>query len=39
MKSRQELVLAFIAVLELVRTESVKLLQKNTFGEIILKKA
>ena len=38
MKSRQELVLAFIAVLELVRTESVKLLQKNTFGEIILKK-
>ena len=38
MKSRQEIVLAFIAVLELVRTESVKLLQKNTFGEIILKK-
>ena len=38
MKSRQELVLAFIAVLELVRTESVKLLQKNTFGDIILKK-
>jgi segregation and condensation protein A len=38
MKSRQELVLAFIAVLELVRTESIKLLQKNTFGDIILKK-
>ena len=38
MKSRQELVLAFIAVLELVRTENIKLLQKKTFGEIILKK-
>jgi segregation and condensation protein A len=38
MKSRQEIVLAFIAVLELVRTESIKLLQENTFGDIILKK-
>lgn len=38
MKSRQELVLAFIAVLEIVRTENVKLLQEKVFGEIILKK-
>jgi segregation and condensation protein A len=37
MKSKQELVLAFIAVLEIVRTESVKLLQEIVFGEIILK--
>lgn len=38
MHTRQELVTAFIAVLEIVRTESVKLLQRKTFGEIILKK-
>lgn len=38
MKSKQELVLAFIAVLEIVRTESVKLLQEKVFGEIILRK-
>ena len=37
-KSKSELVLAFIAVLEIVRTESVKLLQDKTFGEIILTK-
>ena len=37
MRSKRELVTAFIAVLEIVRTESVKLTQKNTFGEIILK--
>ena len=37
--SRSELVLAFIAVLEIVRTESVKLLQDKTFGDIILRKA
>lgn len=37
MRSRQELVLAFIAVLELVRTENIKLLQKKTFGDVILK--
>jgi segregation and condensation protein A len=36
--SRQELVTAFIAVLEIVRTESVKLLQRKTFGDIILRK-
>jgi segregation and condensation protein A len=38
MKSRQELVLAFIAVLEIVRTESVKLLQEKVFGDIVLRK-
>ena len=38
MQSRSELVLAFIAVLEIVRTESVKLLQDITFGTIILRK-
>jgi segregation and condensation protein A len=37
MHSKRELVTAFIAVLEIVRTESVKLIQKKTFGEIILK--
>ena len=38
MQNKQELVLAFIAVLEIVRTESVKLLQKDVFGDIILRK-
>jgi segregation and condensation protein A len=38
MHTRRELVTAFIAVLEIVRTESVKLLQSSTFGDIILKK-
>ncbi|MCY7345260.1 MAG: segregation/condensation protein A [Pyrinomonadaceae bacterium] len=38
MRTKQEIVLAFIAVLELVRTESVKLTQSATFGEIILRK-
>ncbi|HXH68842.1 MAG TPA: segregation/condensation protein A [Pyrinomonadaceae bacterium] len=38
MHSRQELVLAFIAVLELVRTESIKLVQNKTFGDVILRK-
>ncbi len=38
MRTRQELVLAFIAVLELVRTEGINLLQSKTFGEIILRK-
>ena len=37
MKTKHELVLAFISVLEIVRTESVKLVQKKTFGDIILK--
>ena len=38
MRSKSELVTAFIAILEIVRTESVKVLQSKTFGEIILKK-
>lgn len=37
--SKRELVTAFIAVLEIVRTESVRLTQKTTFGDILLKKA
>ena len=39
MRSKRELVTAFMAILEIVRTESVKLLQDVTFGDIILKKA
>ncbi len=38
MQNKQELVLAFIAVLEIVRTENVKLLQENVFGDIVLRK-
>jgi segregation and condensation protein A len=38
MHSKRELVTAFIAVLEIVRTEAVKLIQSTTFGEIILRK-
>ena len=38
MHSKRELVTAFVAVLEIVRTESVKLLQPKTFGDIILRK-
>ena len=38
MHTRRELVTAFIAVLEIVRTESVKLTQDATFGEITLQK-
>ncbi len=36
--SRRELVTAFIAVLEIVRTESVRLIQKTVFGDVILKR-
>lgn len=36
MRTRNELVLAFISILEIVRTESVRLMQKKTFGDIIL---
>ena len=39
MPSRHDLVLAFIAVLEIVRTESVRLIQEQVFGEIFLKKS
>lgn len=38
-KTRNELVLAFIAVLEIVRTENVRMRQKKTFGDIILSRA
>lgn len=38
MHSKRELVTAFVAVLEIVRTESVKLTQATTFGDVILKK-
>jgi segregation and condensation protein A len=38
MHSKRELVTAFIAVLEIVRTGNVKLMQKKTFGDILLKK-
>jgi segregation and condensation protein A len=38
-KTRNELVLAFISILEIVRTESVKLMQNKTFGDIFLELA
>ena len=38
MQNKRELVTAFIAVLEIVRTEPVRLLQAATFGDIILRK-
>lgn len=38
MHTRRELVTAFIAVLEIVRTEGVKLVQSKTFGDIVLTK-
>ncbi|HYE64977.1 MAG TPA: segregation/condensation protein A [Pyrinomonadaceae bacterium] len=34
-RSRRELVLAFLSVLELVRTTEISLIQRETFGEII----
>src|SRR6185295_13428804 len=34
-RSRRELVLAFLSVLELVRTTEIKLFQRETFGDII----
>jgi segregation and condensation protein A len=34
-ESRRELVLAFLSVLELVRTTEIKLIQRQTFGDII----
>ncbi len=36
LQTRQELVLAFIATLEIVRTESVRLIQETAFGDIII---
>jgi segregation and condensation protein A len=34
-RSRRELVVAFLSVLELVRTTEIKLIQKQTFGDIV----
>jgi len=34
-RSRRELVVAFLSVLELVRTTEIKLIQKETFGDIV----
>jgi chromatin segregation and condensation protein Rec8/ScpA/Scc1 (kleisin family) len=34
-RSRRELVLAFLSVLELVRTTEIKLFQRETFGDIL----
>lgn len=36
LETKQELVLAFIASLEIVRTESVRMVQESTFGDILL---
>ena len=38
-KTRRELVLAFLSVLEMVRTSEVKLFQRETFGDIIARVA
>ena len=38
-RSRRELVLAFLSVLELVRTTEVKLFQRETFGDIVARVA
>src|SRR6267378_1000883 len=38
-KSRRELVLAFLSVLELVRTTEIKLFQSETFGDIVARVA
>jgi segregation and condensation protein A len=37
LETKRELVTAFVAVLEIVRTESVRLIQRKTFADIILK--
>lgn len=37
LKTKNELVLAFISILEIVKTEAVRLVQKKTFGDIFLK--
>ncbi|MBX3289375.1 MAG: segregation/condensation protein A [Acidobacteria bacterium] len=38
MRNKRELVTAFIAVLEIVRTEGVRLIQKRVFDDIVLRK-
>lgn len=37
LETKRELVTAFVAVLEIVRTESMKLIQRKTFADIILR--
>jgi chromatin segregation and condensation protein Rec8/ScpA/Scc1 (kleisin family) len=37
--SRRELVIAFLSVLELVRTTEIRLFQRETFGDIIARVA
>ncbi len=39
MHTRRELVTAFLAVLEIVRTEGIRMVQRKTFGAILLRKA
>jgi chromatin segregation and condensation protein Rec8/ScpA/Scc1 (kleisin family) len=38
MHTRREIVTAFFAILEIVRTENIRLTQSATFGDIILRK-
>ena len=38
-RSRRELVVAFLSVLELVRTTDVNLVQEQTFGDIVVRVA
>ena len=38
-RSRRELVVAFLSVLELVRTKEIKLIQEQTFGDIVARVA
>jgi segregation and condensation protein A len=38
-RSRRELVVAFLSVLELVRTTEIKLFQEHTFGDIVARVA
>jgi len=38
-RSRRELVLAFLSVLELVRTTEIRLFQQETFGDILARVA
>jgi chromatin segregation and condensation protein Rec8/ScpA/Scc1 (kleisin family) len=37
MHTKRELVTAFVAVLEIARTEGIRLTQSSTFGDIILR--
>lgn len=39
LNTKREFILAFISILEIVRTESVRILQKQNFGEVIIRLA